>query len=147
MKTTKLLLLTLFTLASIACSSAVSTTVKPAIANEAIIEKNKQTAVLNEVGATVREAQSIEKLGRNMESYRLALDAETKRACNTVSEDNQRELANLENRINSLPGNYKDQLISIVPDLNQCVTCAKNAMESCVKARASINTMIKEIYP
>ena len=131
-----------------ACAADVPHTDKTATPNAAaIVEKNKQTAVLNEVGATVQDAQAVEKLGRNMDSYRLAADAESKRTCGTVSEDNQRELAELEKRINNLPGNYKDQLISIVPDLNRCVSCTKNAMESCVKARASINKMIKEIYP
>ncbi len=120
---------------------------KPKVPDNVKIEKNKQTAVLNEVGATVRDAQSIEKLGRNMNSYRLAIDAASRRACDVVMEDNQREIVNLEARIKNLPDNFKDELTSIVPDLNECVSCAKNAMDGCIKARASINNLIKEIYP
>ena len=115
----------------VSCSAGQSSE-KTAIPNQAVIEKNKQTAVLNQVGATVRDVQSVEKLGRNMDSYRLAQDAESKRACSSVMEDNQREIADLEAKINNLPDNYKAELTSIIPDLNQCVSCAKNAMDSCV---------------
>ncbi len=82
-----------------------------------------------------------------MNSYRLALDAESKRTCNVVMEDNRREIADLETKIKNLPGIYHEQLTSIIPDLNECVSCSKNAMDSCVKARASVNKIIKEIYP
>ncbi len=130
----------------IACS-ATPRVDKPITPNEAIIEKNKQITLLNEVGETVRDAQSIEKLGRNMDSYRLALDAESKRVCNVVMEENRQEVINLEARIKNLPASYKDQLTLIIPNLNECVSCSKKAMDSCVEARASINKMIKEIYP
>ncbi len=146
MKIVKLSIIKLFALFFIACSAAPPAN-KPAIPNGAIIEKNKQTALLNEVSETVRDAQSIEKLGRNMDSYRLALDAESRRVCNVVMEGNQREIIDFEARIKNLPGGYKDQLAEIIPDLNECVSCSKKAIDSCIKARASINKMIKEIYP
>ncbi len=146
MKILKFFITTLFALFFIACSAAPPTD-KPAIPNGAIIEKNKQTVLLNEVGETVRDAQSIEKLGRNMDSYRLALDAESRRVCNVVMEENRREIIDLEARIKNLPGSYKDQLTEIIPDLNECISCSKKAVDSCIKARASINKMIKEIYP
>jgi hypothetical protein len=146
MKIIKLSIPLLFALLFVSCSTA-SQPNKSATPDNTKIERNKQTAILNEVGETVRDAQSIEKLGRNMDSYRLALDAESKRTCNTVMEDNRRELADLEARIKHLPGSYQDQLTAIVPDLNECVSCSKNAMDSCVKARASVNKIIKEIYP
>jgi hypothetical protein len=130
----------------ISCSAA-SQPSKLVTIDPAKIEKNKQTALLNEVGETVRDAQSIEKLGRNMDSYRLAGDAASKQTCNNVMADNQQDLAKLETRIKNLPGNYKDQLTALIPDLNECISCSKKAMPSCVKARASINQIIKEIYP
>lgn len=120
---------------------------KPVIADSAKIEKNKQTAVLNEVGATMRTAQSIEKLGRDMNSYRLAGDAESRRTCNLLMEDRRREIADLETKIKNLPENFHSQLTPILADLNECVSCSKQAKESCVKARASTNKVIKEIYP
>jgi len=120
---------------------------KPVIADSVKIEKNKQTAVLNEVGATMRTAQSIEKLGRDMNSYRLAGDAESRRTCNLLMEDRRREIADLETKIKNLPENFHSQLTPILADLNECVSCSKQAKESCVKARASTNKVIKEIYP
>lgn len=82
-----------------------------------------------------------------MDSYRLAADAESKRVCNVLAEDRKRETADLETKIKNLPEIYNGQLIPILPDINECVTCSKKAMESCVKARASINETIKRIFP
>ena len=146
MNIVKLTITILFAFFFIACST-VPPADKPAAANKAIIEKNKQIALLNEVGKIVRDAQSVEKLGRNMNSYRLGFDAESKRICNVVSEENRGGVVDLETRIKNLPDNYKDQLFPIIPDLNECVSCSKKAVDSCVKARASINKMIKELYP
>ncbi len=117
------------------------------VADEAKIEKNKQIAVLNEVSEITRTAQSLEHLGRDMNSYRLAPDAESRRTCSKLMADRQREITDLETKIKKLPVEYGDRLASILPDLNQCVDCSTKAMESCVKSRASINKTIKEIFP
>lgn len=129
------------------CCSAPKQANKTAAVDNAKIEKNKQIAALNEVGETVRDAQSVEKYGRGMTSYRRAFDAESRRACNIVMENNQKDLANLETRIKNLPENYQEQLAPIIPALNECISCSKNAMDGCVKARADINKIIKQIYP
>ena len=94
---------------------------KPAAPDPAKIEKNKETALLNEVGEIVRALQSMEKLGRNMDAYRQAPDAESRRTCQV-------------------------QLTAPLVNLNSCVSCSRKSNESCVKARASINKTIKEIY-
>ena len=146
MKTFKLFVAVLLTLFVVACS-AVPPVDKPANPNKAIVEKNKQIDLLNEVGKIVRDAQSIEKLGRNMNSYRLGLDAESRRVCNVVMTENQRTVMDLEVRVNNLPDNYKEQLTPIVTDLNECISCSKKALDRCVKSRASVNKVIKEIYP
>lgn len=146
MKFIKLALTTVFALFFICCSASRQPE-KSKIADAVIIEKNKQIAVLNEVSNLMRDAQSVEKLGRNMDAYRLAPDAASRRTCNTVMEDNRRELADLENRIKNLPVNYVEQLTPLLSDLNQCVSCSKNAIESCVKSRAAINKTIKELFP
>ncbi len=82
-----------------------------------------------------------------MDAYRLALGAENRRVCEQLMEDRRREILDLETRIKNLPENYHAQLTPPLVDLNQCVSCSKQANESCVKARASINKTIKEIYP
>lgn len=146
MKSIKISITILSTFFFIACSTAPRVD-KSAAQNKAIIEKNKQINLLNDVGKILQDAQTAEKLGRNMNSYRLGTDAESKRICNVVSEENRRGVVDLEARITNLPDNYKDQLFPIIADLNECVSCAKKAVDSCVKARASINKMIKEIYP
>jgi hypothetical protein len=146
MKTIKIFTAILFTFFFAACSTAPQVD-KPAAQNKAIIEKNKQINLLNDVGKILRDAQSAEKLGRNMNSYRLGTDAESRRICNVVSEENRAGVVELEARIANLPDNYKEQLFPIITDLNDCVSCSKKAVDSCVKARASINKMIKEVYP
>lgn len=145
MKFTKLFTAFLLTLFFISCSN-VQQPNKP-VANETKIEKNKQIAVLNEVGEIARTAQSLEHLGRDMNSYRLAPDAESRRTCSKLMEDRRREITDLETKIKKLPIEYGDRLTSILPDLNQCVDCSTKAMEGCVKSRASINKTIKEIFP
>lgn len=120
---------------------------KSAAPDPAKIEKNKETALLNEVSEVVRAAQSLEKLGRNMDAYRLAPGAESRRACQQLMDDRRREIAELEIRIKNLPGDYNAQLTPLLADLNQCASCSRQAAKSCVKARASINKTIKDIYP
>lgn len=146
MKSIKLSITIISTFFFVACSAAPRIE-KSAAQNKAIIEKNKQINLLNDVSKILQDAQTAEKLGRNMNSYRLGTDAESKRICNVVSEENGREVADLEIRTANLPDIYKDQLLPIIAELNECVSCSKKAVESCVKARASINKMIKEVYP
>ena len=120
---------------------------KPAVVDNAKIEKNKQTALLNEVSELTRAVQRLERQGRNMNSYRLASGAESQRTCNVLMEDRQREVNDLEAKIKNLPDTYSIRLTPIIPDLNECVSCSKKAMSSCVKTRATINGLIKELYP
>lgn len=128
----------------------VSCAVKPSIenaVNENVKEKNKETAVKNEVTKVTRLAQAIEQQGRDMQPYREAYDAESARQCNQIVEQIRKQRADLEIRINNLPENYKKRLQPIVSELNECVSCAKKSLDDCKKARASINQTIKELYP
>ena len=113
----------------------------------AIAEKNKQTAVLNEISSLTRTAQRLEGQGRAMDSYRRAPDAERQRICNQIMEDSKRDLTEMQTKINNLPEQYIAPLSSITGDLTECTSCSKKAMESCKKARASINELIKQTFP
>ena len=113
---------------------------------EKIIAKNKQTATLNEVTSITQTAQKIEKEGRAMESYRYLTKAADVQRCNSIAADEQKQVQELADRITKLPENYKTILTPITDDLNDCVSCTKKAMDSCVKARASINGAIKQLY-
>lgn len=127
-----------------------SCAVKPPIdnaVNENVREKNKQTAVKNEVTKITRLAQAIEQQGRDLQLYREASDAESSRQCKQIVEETRKQTVDLEIRINNLPENYKKGLLPIVGELNECVSCAKKSLDDCKKARASINQAIKEIYP
>jgi len=110
-------------------------------------EKNKETAVKNEVAEITRIAQTIEQRGRDLQPYRETLDAESARQCNSIIEERRKEITNLETRINNLPENYKNKLMPIIAEINECMSCAKKNLDDCKKARASINQLIKEIYP
>lgn len=120
---------------------------------ENVAAKNKQTvaergkiATLNEVTQITQAIQKLEKQGRDVENLRQAADAESRRQCNIAMEDRQRQTNELDARAQQLASPFNAQLSPIIADLNVCVSCAKNAMESCVKTRAAVNQAIKEIY-
>ncbi len=113
---------------------------------ENIKAKNKETAQKNEVNTLTREFQILEKQGRAMDLVRRQNNAANDRECNASMEAAQEKIKGFEIRIAVLPDIYKNQLLPIITDLNQCVSCDKTASESCVKARASINQAIKDLF-
>ncbi len=115
--------------------------------NENIKVKNKEIAAANEVSSITREAQKLEKQGRDMEIFRQRDNPENVRECNAAMEERQKETKDLEARIKNLPENYNNLLMPLLADLNECVSCSKKAKDSCVKSRASINEVIKKFYP
>jgi division protein CdvB (Snf7/Vps24/ESCRT-III family) len=119
---------------------------KPGVATVANTEKNRQIALKNEVTEITRVAQKIEQQGRAMDSYRALPGADGARQCATVMDDLRKQTADLEARIKNLPENFSVRLTPIIGELNECVACAKQAIESCKKSRALINQAIKEIY-
>ena len=110
-------------------------------------EKNKQIALRNEVIETTQAAQKLEKQGRDMESFRQAIDAESARQCRSVMEERQRQAKELEAKVNNFPNPFNSYLTPIIADLNACVSCSKTAMTSCVKTRAELNKAIEEMFP
>ena len=115
--------------------------------------KNKQTsterekiATLNEVTLITKAMQTLEKQGRDLENLRQSADAESRRQCGIAMEDRQRQTGELDERVKKLASPFNAQLSPIIADLNVCVSCAKGAMESCVKTRAAVNQAIKDIY-
>jgi hypothetical protein len=119
---------------------------QPGAANIADTEKNKQIAAKNEVTEITRAAQKIEQHGRAMDTYRAMPGADGARQCASVMDDERKQIADLEARMKNLPETYHARLLPIIGELNECVACADKAIESCKKARASINQAIKEIY-
>ncbi len=115
--------------------------------SENLKARNKETAAKNEANSITRESQILEKQGRAMDIFRNQNNAENDRECNASMENAQQKIKELETRINVLPDEYKKPLLPIIPDLTECVSCNKKASESCVKARASINHAIKELFP
>lgn len=110
-------------------------------------EKNKRIALKNEAVKATETAQTLEKQGRQMESYRLANDAASARACKSVEEDLQRQAKDLETKIKGFPDPFGASLAPVVGDLNLCVSCSKQAaMPACVKARATVNDAIKQMF-
>lgn len=116
------------------------------VADENKIARNKETAVKNEVTEITRAAQKLEQKGRGMELYREQKNAESVRACKIALEDGQKQIQNLEARIKNLSDIYNARLMPLINDLNECVSCSNEAKAGCVKARASVNKAITEIY-
>ena len=109
--------------------------------------RNKQTALKNEAVEITRLAQKLEQQGRAMELFRQAGNEENMRECRSSMEDAQKQVSDLDARIKTLPERYVNRLIPIIADLNECVSCSKKAMTSCVKARSTTNEAIKEMFP
>lgn len=82
-----------------------------------------------------------------MEMYRTADDSQARRNCAGLSEMRMRDVAELETKIKSLPDNFSARLTPLIADLKPRVSCAKKAIDGCVKTRAELNQMIKETYP
>ncbi len=138
------LLLTILTF--VGCSGG-ETANAPDANRERIIAKNQETAARNEASLITQAAQKIEKDGRALETYRRAGNAASLRECSALMADQQQQVRTLADRIAKLPESSQMPLAPITGDLNECVSCAKTAMESCVKARASINKAIKQMFP
>lgn len=119
---------------------------KSGAANIANTEKNRQVALKNEVTEITRVAQKIEGQGRAMDTYRALPGADGARQCAAIMNDQLKQTESLAARVKNLPENYSARLAPIIGELYDCVSCAKAAIESCKKARASINQAIKEIY-
>ena len=110
--------------------------------------RNKETAAKNEVTEITRLLQKLEQKGRGMEIFRQANNAANDRECGIAMEEAQKQAADLEARIKNLPETFQPKLLPIVGDAAACASCADaTAMDSCKKARASVNQAIKEIYP
>ena len=116
-------------------------------ANEQIKEKNKLIAAKNEVTALTGLAQRLEQQGRDLQAYRESSGAESLRQCNAILEERRKELADLETRVNNLPEIYKNKFVPVVSEIGECLSCAKKGLDDCKRARASVNALIKELYP
>lgn len=139
------ILLTIFLFTS--CSENKPQNDEQAAKNEQIRAKNRQTAAVNEATQITQTAQKLEKEGRGMDIYRKSSNPESQRECNAIMETEQKQISELDERIKKLPEPFNAQLTPITADLNTCVSCAKNAVESCVKSRATINGIIKQLFP
>ena len=135
-------ILALFLFVSCAPQPAADNTV-----NESVKEKNRQTALINEVTKITRLAQTIEQQGRDMQLFRETTGAESKRQCSVILDENLKQTADLETRIKNLPEDYSKKLAPITGEINECLSCTRNTLENCKKARATINQVIKEIFP
>lgn len=131
----------------ISCSTTKPQNDEQAAKNEQIRAKNKQTATVNEASQITQTAQKLEKEGRGMDTYRKSPKPESQRECNAIMETQQKQVGELDERIKKLPEPFNAQLSPITADLNTCVSCAKNAFESCVKSRATTNGIIKQLFP
>ena len=116
-------------------------------AKENLKEKNKETAAKNEIIKIINLAQQIEMQGRGLRLFREYPKAESMRQCNLIVEEKRKQTADLETRIKDLTENDINKLMPIIGELNDCLSCAKDTLDNCKKARASINQAIKETYP
>ena len=130
----------------ISCSTTKPQNDEQAAKNEQIRAKNRQTAAVNEASMITQTAQKLEKEGRGMDTYRKSSKPESQRECNAIMETEQKQISELDERIKKLPEPFNAQLTPLTADLNACVSCAKNAVESCIKSRATINGIIKHLF-
>jgi len=115
--------------------------------NANIAEKNKETALKNEVTRIIELAQKIEKDGRNLDIYRYSDLPGDKKACLESVAKKTSRLEDFKTRVEKLPDDFRGKLSPIYTDLDKCLACVDKAVESCKKARGAINEVIREIYP
>ncbi len=140
----KLYILILLLIFIVSCASV--SQVENAV-NENLKQKNKLTDVKNEVTEITVLAQKLEQRSRGLDAFRSYPKAESLRECNLTLENIKKDTTDLDNRIIKLPEDYRNKLIPIIGELNQCASCTKDTLNDCKKARASINQAIKELYP
>lgn len=139
------LLIFLLTLSFLfACSQTPKTNTN---SNTNLAEKNKQTALRNDLVRLVQEAQKLEQEGRTLDIYRTMPSVANTEACLKAVGERSVRLEDFQKKSESLPDNYKTKLLPIYDDLNKCISCEKTALENCKKARANINEAIKEFFP
>lgn len=136
----------LLTILSVACGSADKPPASDAAA-ENKRAKNREIAAKNEVTEITKTFQKLEQQGRGMEIFRQANNAANDRECAAAMEDAQKQTTALEAKIKNLPESFHAKLMPMIGEVAACAACADDAMESCKKARASINQAIKELYP
>jgi hypothetical protein len=129
-----------------ACASVSQPQVKKAPPDPALIEKNKQIALKNEVTLVTQAVQKLEQQGRDMEAIRQAPDAESRRQCGVAMEYRQQQIKELETKVSGFPNPFNATLTPIIADLNVCVSCARTALPNCKKTRAALNEAIGEIF-
>jgi hypothetical protein len=132
--------LTLFL--SIAC-----TTSQTSQNNVNLAEKNKETALKNELKRTVRMAQEVEKDGRALDYLRNSYFPEDKKNCQASSAEKRVSFEDFKTKVEKLPDPYREKLSTLFEDLDKCFNCDKKAVESCKKSRAAINQIIRELFP
>lgn len=115
-------------------------------ANERIKEKNKITAAKNEVTALVTIAQKLEQNGRDLQGFRDSSGEESARQCNLVLEDRRQTYLDFAERVQKLPGEYKAKLSPLVGEIDACLSCDKKTLNDCKQARATVNSLIKELF-
>ena len=142
----KLLITSLILIFLISCSPTPSENTN-ANAKAKLAEKNKETATRNEMIRLVQEAQKLEQEGREMEFYRKSQISIESGACAKALEKKAAGIAEFQRKMEEMPENYKSKLELIFADLSKCFACEKKAIESCKKARATINQVIKEVFP
>jgi len=130
----------------VACAPVNQPPSKKAPTDPALIEKNKQIALKNEVTLVTQAVQKLEQQGRDMEAIRQAPDAESRRQCGTAMEYRHQQVKDLETKVNGFPNPFNSTLTPIIADLNVCVSCSKTALPSCKKTRAALNEAISEIF-
>lgn len=137
----KLFFMLLISFFLISCGSSPETQNKIDLA-----EKNKETAIRNEVTRVIELAQKMEKDGRALDYFRNSYFPYDKKECLKVSAEKSAGLEDFKTRVEKLPAPYREKLSPIYEDLEKCFGCEKKSVESCKKSRAAINQIIKEIY-
>lgn len=136
----------LFVFLIVVLLTACSSSSQPVKNNEQLAEKNKQTALQNEIKRTVMLAQNLEKSGRGLDSLRGGYLPGDKKLCQQSSAEKRLEFEDFKLRVGKLPEELRGKFTSFYDDLDKCFNCEKSATENCKKARSQINELIKQLY-
>jgi len=109
------------------------------------IDKKKIAETKNKGEEVFKKLVALEQQGRSMESLRNTNDLEKVKECGNLMRERQKIADDLRTETEELPNPYSIKLSPAAIELKLCVSCASSAIDSCNRAKTSLEEAKKEV--